>query len=83
MSRIRHCADREARVKEPRFKVGQRFKTRGKHPSVCVVVDILRTFNLAGECVSLRYVATHEFCGQTITDHDVVDATIARGLIDG
>jgi hypothetical protein len=67
--------------KTPRFKVGQRFKTRGKHPSVCTIVDILRTFNLAGECVSLRYVATHEFCGQTVTDHDVVDTTIAKGLI--
>lgn len=68
-------------MKEPRFKVGQRFKTSGKYPRVCTIVDIFRTVNLAGECVKLRYVATHEFCGQTVTDHDVLDATIAKGLI--
>lgn len=48
---------------------------------MCTIVDILRTVNLAGECVKLRYVATHEFCGQTVTDHDVLDVTIAKGLI--
>ena len=66
---------------KPRFKVGQRFKTGGKNPRVCTIVDILRTVNLAGECVKLRYVATHAFCGQTVTDHDVLDVTIAKGLI--
>jgi len=67
--------------KTPRFKVGQRFKTGGKNPRVCTIVDILRTVNLSGECVKLRYVATHEFFGQTVTDHDVLDVTIAKGLI--
>ena len=35
--------------------------------------------NAKNELVSIRYVATHEFMGQTVTDHDVCEATIARG----
>ena len=68
-------------TQEPRFKIGQQFKTAGKHPRLCTVTDILRTYNAAGEHVSTRYVATHEFCGQTMTDNDVLDITIARGAL--
>lgn len=66
---------------EQRFQIGQQFKTRGKVPRLCTVVDVLRTFNSANELVSLRYVATHEFMGQTMTDRDVCDTTIAMGRI--
>ena len=62
-----------------RFPVGIQFKTRGKHPKLCTVADILKTYNQAGELVKVRYVATHEFCGQIVTDWDVVDTTIAMG----
>ncbi len=65
----------------PRFKIGQKYKSRGKHPKLCTVKDILKTYNSAGELVRIRYVATHEFSGQIVTDYDVVDATIARGVI--
>lgn len=61
--------------------IGTRFKTRGKHPRDCTVVDVLRTFNSMSELVKVRYVATHEFAGQTVTDRDVVAVTIARGLV--
>lgn len=64
----------------PRFNVGQKFKSAGKHARLCTIVDVWRTYNVAGELVRIRYVATHEFNGQIITDHDVVDTTIARGL---
>lgn len=63
-----------------RYPIGQQYKTRGKHPASCTVVDIHRTYNNAGELVKLRYVSTHEFMGQTLTDYEVVDATIARGI---
>ena len=66
----------------PRFQIGQQFKTRGKHPRLCTVTDIWRTYDAKGELVKLRYVATHEFMGQTMTDYDVVDATIAMGAIE-
>lgn len=64
-----------------KYPVGTKFKTRGKAPRTCTVVDYLTTTNLAGEVVKVRYVATHEFMGQTITDRDVVATTIALGLI--
>lgn len=65
----------------PRFPVGTQFTTRGKHVRLCTVIDVWTTTNLAGEVVSVRYVATHEFCGQIVTDNDVCETTIARGLI--
>jgi hypothetical protein len=62
--------------------IGTKFKTRGKHPKICTVTDILRTYNYAGDLVQTRYVATHEFCGQLVTDRDVCLTTIKIGLID-
>lgn len=67
---------------KPRFKIGTLFKTRGKHPRVCIVTDIHTTRDSRGEIVKIRYVATHEFAGQTVTNSDVVDTTIAMGLIE-
>lgn len=64
-----------------RFPIGTQYRTSGKHPDTCTVVDQLTTRNAAGEVVRERYVSTHEFLGQVITDHDVVDTTIARGLL--
>lgn len=67
---------------EPRFKIGTTFKTGGKHPRLCTVIDIHRTYSaLTGELVKLRYVSTHEFLGQQVHAYDVVDTTIARGLV--
>ena len=62
------------------YPIGTKFKTRGKHPRVCTVVDIWKTYNCEGLLVKTRYVATHEFCGDTITERDVVATTIAMGL---
>jgi hypothetical protein len=64
-----------------RFQIGTQFTARGKHPRLCTVVDILRTFNSKDELVCVRYVATHEFMGQTLTERDVCDTTIAMGLV--
>lgn len=63
------------------YPIGTVFKTRGKHPLTCTVVDHLTTTNSKGEVVRERYVATHQFCGQTVEDQDVVAVTIARGLV--
>lgn len=64
---------------EARFKIGTKYTARGKQKRECTVTDILKTYNSAGELVKIRYVATHEFCGQIITEHDVVETTIAMG----
>lgn len=64
-----------------KFPIGTQYRTRGKAPRTCTVTDQLTTYNSAGDVVKRRYVATHEFCGQTVTESDVVEATIAIGLI--
>jgi hypothetical protein len=64
-----------------RFQIGQQFTTRGKRPRLCTVTDILKTYNARGELVRVRYVATHEFMGQTVTDHDVCETTVAMGEV--
>lgn len=67
---------------QPKYAVGIKFKSRGKHPRVCTITDILKTYNVTGELVTIRYVATHECLGQIVTDRDVVQATIDMGLLD-
>lgn len=64
-----------------RFPIGTKFYSGGKHKRLCVVVDQLTTTNSRGEVVAVRYITSHEFCGQTVTELDVVDTTIARGLL--
>jgi len=67
---------------EAQFKIGTKFIKQGrKHAKIETVVDILKTYNSKGELVKIRYVAAHEFMGQTVTDSDVLDITIARGLV--
>jgi len=68
-------------MREAKFTIGTQFKTRGKAPRLCTVVDVLKTFNSAGELVSIRYVATHECLGQAVKDTDVVETTVAMGLL--
>jgi len=68
--------------KDARFPIGTKFKTRHSKTKFCTVVDILKTYNNQGDLVQIRYVATHDFMGGIITDRDVVETTIAMGLVD-
>lgn len=63
------------------YPVGTQFMSRGKHPNLCTVSDVWKTYDAAGNLVHTRYYATHEFCGQTVTERDIVAVTIARGLV--
>jgi hypothetical protein len=65
---------------EPRFTIGTQFKS-GKMDRVCTIVDIYRTYSKLGNLVAVRYVATHEFMGQTIVEKDILEITVAKGLI--
>jgi hypothetical protein len=69
--------------REALFSIGTKYKTRGKYPRVCTVVDILKTYNCKGELVQIRYVSQHDFAGQVVTDRDVCETTIKMGLISG
>lgn len=67
---------------EARFAIGTKYRPVRKHSYDCIVIDILTTTNSKGEVVKIRYVAEHEFCGQTVVDSDVCDSTIARALLN-
>ncbi len=69
-------------VSAPRFQIGFTFNKRQTNKSVATIIDIWETYNSSGELVKVSYVTTHKFCGQTITEYDVADATIARGMCD-
>ena len=62
------------------YPIGTLFKTRGKYPRLCEVVDIFKAYDSTGELVKTRYVATHEIMGQIVTDYDVVKTTIDMGF---
>lgn len=82
MNRI---TEAEFAIKSPRFAIGQKFIDRGptgKHPRECTVTDILTTTNSKGDVVRIRYVATHTFLGGLVTNHDVLETTIARNISD-
>ena len=66
---------------ETKFLIGTKYKTRGKSPKECTVIDILKTYNHKNELVSIRYVSSHDFMGQKVIDRDVVETTITMGLI--
>jgi hypothetical protein len=63
------------------YPIGTQYMSAGKHKRLCTVVDIHKTYNHANELVKIRYVATHEFMGQVVTERDVVATTIARGIV--
>jgi hypothetical protein len=63
-----------------KYRIGQQFTTRGS-PRLYTVVDILRTYNEAGDLVRTRYLAEYEFMGQTVTE-EVLGVTIAVGLVE-
>jgi len=64
-----------------RFLIGTQYWSRGKHPRLCTVVAQLTTKDEDGRVVSIRYTTQHEFLGQKVDNHDVVDPTIAMGLL--
>jgi hypothetical protein len=64
------------------IEIGTKFIRRSsKRRDIETVTDILTTYNSKGEVVAIRYVATHEFMGQLITDSDIVKTTILRSEI--
>ncbi len=62
------------------IKIGTQFKTRGKAPKLCTVVDIHSTFDINGKWVKTRYIATHDFAGQEIKA-EYVATSILMGMI--
>lgn len=72
-----------------RFPIGTQFITtckadrgfgRRQVSTRHTITEQLTVTNSKGEVVRVYYQATHEFCGQAVTDPDVCDTTIARNL---
>ena len=69
-------------MKMKTYEIGTQFKPVGKHTPICTVTDILHTYNSKGDLINIRYEASHTFCGQTVTQTNIVAATIARGIFN-
>ena len=63
-----------------RFAVGTQYYPVRKNTYLVTITDRLTTRNEAGEVVKTRYVGTYPFMGQTVTDYEITDTEIARGL---
>ena len=57
-------------------QIGKQYKTRGKHPRLCTVIDVHTTYNQAGDIVKIRHVSEHDFLWQKVIDSDVAITTI-------
>ncbi len=64
------------------FPIGYTFKRRRSKDRVDIhtIIDHLFTYNSKNELVCFRYVTTHEFMGQTITDTDMSRTSIMRAI---
>ena len=60
------------------YQIGTIYMDSGKAANLCTITDIHTTVNLAGDVVKTRYVATHQFLCQTVTESDIVETTVAR-----
>lgn len=73
--------NRSGRVQ--RFPVGLTYESKrfpkAKGLTTYKIVDVLRTFNSANDCIGIEYVVEHLFAGQLVTER-VADTTIARKL---
>ena len=67
---------------DTKYKIGQKYISRGKAKHECEIIDIYKAYNYKGELVKIRYVAAHKLLGQTVVDYDVVETsiTMASGL---
>jgi hypothetical protein len=62
-----------------RFPTGLTFQSRHQPRKTYEIIDVLRTYNSAGEMVEMRYVTQHTLCGQGVRS-TMVDTEIARSL---
>jgi hypothetical protein len=65
----------------PENLIGVQYMTRGKSPRLCTVVDEHTTYASNGSIYKVRWVSTHEFMGQLMTNYDVVRTSIVMNLV--
>ena len=52
---------------EKEYPIGTQFVPYGGKRPEETVIDVLKTYNSKGELVKVRYLCTHNFCGQKVT----------------
>jgi len=62
--------------------IGTQYTTRGKHPRLCTVVDEHTTYTSNGSIYKVKYVSTHVFLGQPVTNYDVARTTILMNKVN-
>jgi hypothetical protein len=67
--------------KDMTITIGTQWRTRGKHPRRCTVIDILKTYNHEGTLVKTEYLSTHQFMGQPLQRVDVA-TSIKMGWLE-
>ena len=66
-----------------KYSIGTEFiKVGRKNKNSWVVRDILITRDSSDTIVKIRYLCEGTFLGQSMMDDDVVETTIARGLLN-
>jgi len=64
-----------------KYPIGTQYLPMGrKNAKVCTVTECFKTFDSKGNLVKTSYQSTHDFLGQAVTNHDVCETTIARGI---
>lgn len=66
------------------IEIGTQWQARGKRKDLCTVIDILKTYNNAGELVKTEYKSTHDLCGQKVSHIDCsVTITMGAARLNG
>lgn len=70
-------------IKAEDIKIGLKFiRPQYKAKNIETITDILKTYNVAGELVKTRYVATHEVLGQEVKDEMVIVSIQRANLVN-
>jgi hypothetical protein len=81
MSTERYCAGYLAPVQPtPKYSIGTKYRTDGRHWRECEIVEILTTRTSSGDITRISYVCEHEFLGQIVREWDVCETYISRCL---
>jgi hypothetical protein len=63
-----------------KYPIGTQYLPMGKNAKVCTITECFKTYDSKGNLVRTHYQSTHDFLGQSVTNHNVCETTIARGI---
>lgn len=64
-----------------KYPIGTQYLPMGrKNAKVCTITECFKTYDSKGNLVRTFYESKHDFMGQVVTNRDVSETTIARGI---